>query len=119
MAIVRVDRLRWYVDGYYVEWRGSAGWAGRFVCGCGRPNCGHVRRLWRWLKARGLVVYVHEASGQVRSLTPYVEAEGRVLMYSTRPEIRYVEFTPQGPAIRVARGRPVPFAALVASVPIS
>ena len=117
MAVVRVDRLKWYVDGYYVEWRGGVD--GGFACGCRRGQCGHVKKLRRWLKARGLVVYVHEASGQVRPLTPYVEAEGRVLMYSTRPEIRYVEFTPQGPAIRVARGRPVPLAALAASVPIS
>ncbi|MEM1692356.1 MAG: hypothetical protein QXK45_06775 [Thermofilaceae archaeon] len=117
MAVVRVDRLKWYVDGYYVEWRGGVD--GGFACGCGRGQCGHVKKLWRWLKARGQVVYVLKVRGAVRPRAPALEVEGGYVLYSTRPVIEYVEFTPQGPAIRVARGRPVPLAALAASVPIS
>ncbi|MEM0464987.1 hypothetical protein, partial [Pyrobaculum sp.] len=116
-VILRIDRLTWYVDGYYVQWRG--GIDGSFVCGCGKANCKHVRRLWRWLKARGQVVYVKHISSQVRPRTPYIELGGGYLLYSRSPVIEYVEFTPSGPAERRGRGRPVPLAALVAPVAIS
>lgn len=102
--IIRVDRLRWAIDGYVVEWNSNG-----FVCSCGAKNCVHKRALWNYLKERGLVVYVKELpKANVIPKSRYIDLGDKYILFSTRPYLKYIEATPNGLTARAARGRPVP-----------
>lgn len=103
--------MKWLVDGFVVEWRN-----GRFHCSCGGARCRHIRAVWRWLKEKKQIVYVYAAPDNVSPRVHYIRLERGYLLYSIRPSIEYVEFTPEGPRLVVRRGRPVPLPALLSEI---